>query len=142
MRNRAYSYIFLSIILLVGISGTALTQPSESKSCQAVVSELNRSLSPKIDEKELVSVLRTLNETRHKRLPEKFITKNQAKKMGWRPGKNLWESEDLVGKSLGGDIFSNREGRLPDGRRVWREVDLDYKGGRRGSSALFTPVMV
>jgi hypothetical protein len=136
MRNRTHLSIFLFIILLTGISGIADTQLSKSKSCQAVVSELNQSFSPKIDEKELVSVLRTLNETRNKRLPAKFITKKQAQKMGWRPGKNLWNSEALVGKSLGGDVFSNREGRLPDGRRVWREADLDYKGGRRGPKRL------
>jgi hypothetical protein len=136
MKSWTYSGTFLSIILLANISGTALTQPSESKSCQEVVSELNQSLSPKIDETELVSVLRTLNGTRNKRLPAKFITKKQAQKMGWRPGRNLWNSKDLVGKSLGGDVFSNREGRLPDSRRVWREADLDYKGGRRGPKRL------
>jgi len=132
MRNRTHLCIFLFIILVAGIRGTADTQPLKSNSCQAVVSELNQSLIPKIDEEELVSVLKTLNDPRNKRLPAKFITKKQAQKMGWRPGKNLWNSEGLVGKSLGGDVFSNREGRLPDGGRVWREADLDYKGGRRG----------
>ena len=132
MRNRTHLCIFLLIILVAGIRGTADTQPLKSNSCQAVVSELNQSLIPKIDEEELVSVLKTLNDPRNKRLPAKFITKKQAQKMGWRPGKNLWNSEGLVGKSLGGDVFSNREGRLPDGGRVWREADLDYKGGRRG----------
>ena len=80
--------------------------------------------------------MRTLNETRNKRLPAKFVTKKQAQKMGWRPGKNLWNSEALIGKSLGGDVFFNHEGRLPDGRRVWREADLDYKGGHRGPKRL------
>lgn len=136
MRYRTHLSLFLFIILLAGINGTVDTQASQSNSCQAVVSELNQSLSPKIDEKELVSVLRTLNETHHKRLPAKFITKKQARNKGWRPGEDLWNSEDLVGKSLGGDVFSNREGRLPDGRRVWREADLDYKGGRRGPKRL------
>lgn len=134
--NRTHLRIFLFIILFAGLNGTAHTQGLESKTCQAVVGELNQSFSPKIDEKELVTVLRTLNETRNKRLPAKFITKKQAQKMGWRPGKNLWSSDDLLGKSLGGDTFSNREKRLPDGRRVWREADLDYKGGRRGPKRL------
>ena len=136
MRNRAHLCIFLFIILLAGISAAADAQPLKLNSCKAVVSELNQSLIPKIDEEELVSVLKTLNETRNKRLPAKFITKKRAQKMGWRPGKNLWNSEDLVGKSLGGDVFSNREGKLPDGRRVWREADLDYKGGHRGPKRL------
>jgi len=136
MRNETHLRIFLFIILLVGISGTADTQPLKPNSCETVISGLNQSLNPKIDEKELVSILRTLNKTGNKRLPGKFITKKQAQKMGWRPGKDLWNSEDLVGKSLGGDVFANREGRLPDGRRVWREADLDYKGGHRGPKRL------
>ena len=132
MRNWAHLSLFLLIILAAGIGGTAGAQPPESNSCQTVVSDLNQSLSPKIDEKELVSVLRALNETRNRRLPGKFITKKQAQKMGWKPGRDLWDSDALVGKSIGGDVFSNREGKLPDGRRVWREADLDYKGGHRG----------
>jgi len=52
--------------------------------------------------------------------------------MGWSPGKDLWASPDLRGKSIGGDRFNNREGKLPDGGRSWREADLDYNGGRRG----------
>ena len=136
MRIRIHLSILFSIILLTGISRTADAQASKSNSCYAVVSELNQSISPKIDEKELVSILKTLNETRHKRLPAKFVTKRQARKLGWRPGRDLWDSEALVGKSIGGDVFSNREGKLPDGRRVWREADLDYQGGHRGPKRL------
>jgi len=136
MKIGALRSLFFSIILLAGISGTAGAQLPESNSCQSVVSDLNQSLTPKIDERELVSVLRALNETRNRRLPVRFITKKQAQKMGWKPGRDLWHSRDLVGKSIGGDVFHNREGRLPDGRRVWREADLDYKGGRRGPKRL------
>jgi len=136
MRKRSRLSLFLFFILLAGISRTADAQPLKTNSCQTVVSELNQSLSPKIDEKELISILRTLNETRNKRLPAKFITKKQAQKRGWKPGRDLWNSMDLAGKSLGGDLFYNREGRLPDGRRVWREADLDYKGGHRGPKRL------
>jgi ribonuclease T1 len=73
-----------------------------------------------------------LNPSRNKSLPPKFVTKKQAKKSGWKPGRDLWESKSLEGKSIGGDIFSNREGHLPDGKRIWREADLDYRGGHRG----------
>jgi len=132
VRSRTGLSLLLFIVLLAGISGPADTQPAKANNCEAVVSELNQSLSQKIGEKELVSVLRTLNETRNKRLPAKFVTKKQAQKLGWKPGRDLWDSDALVGKSIGGDVFSNREGKLPDGRRVWREADLDYKGGHRG----------
>ncbi len=128
--------LFLFTLLLAGISRAADIQPSKSNRCEAVVHQLNQSLNPKIDEKELVNALRALNETRQKRLPAKFVTKGQARKMGWKPGRDLWSSKALVGKSIGGDIFSNREGRLPDGRRTWREADLDYRGGHRGPKRL------
>jgi ribonuclease T1 len=136
MKNKILLSLFLPIVLLAGISGPADAQPKKSNSCEVVVSELNQHLSPKIDEGELVSVLRRLNETNNKRLPARFVTKKQAQKLGWRPGRDLWDSKELVGKSIGGDVFSNREGRLPDGRRAWREADLDYKGGHRGSKRI------
>lgn len=105
-------------------------------SCESVVSELNQKLTPKIDEQELVAVLQKLNESGNMQLPPKFVTKNQAKKMGWKPGKDLWASSKLKGKSIGGDTFTNREGQLPDGNRKWHEADLDYKGGHRGAKRL------
>ncbi len=132
MRNRTHLSLLLFIILMMGMNGTAAPHPPKSNSCQTVVRELNQSLRLKIDEEELVSIVRALNKTHNKRLPAKFITKKQARKQGWKPGRDLWNSEELVGKSLGGDIFSNREGKLPDGGRVWKEADLDYKGGHRG----------
>ena len=110
MRSLSHLSLFLFIILLPGISLTADTQLSKSNSCQAVVSELNQSLGPKIDEEELVSVLRTLNKTRNKRLPEKFITKKQAQKMGWRPGKNLWNSKALHVKAKRAEAYSTTPG--------------------------------
>jgi hypothetical protein len=97
-----------------------------------VVKDLNQSLHPGIDEQELVAILRTLNETGNRKLPPKFVNKAQARKLGWRPGRDLWEFKKLKGKSIGGDIFFNREGQLPDGKRNWHEADLDYRGGHRG----------
>ena len=100
--------------------------------CEETVRKLNGSIQPRVDGKELVLILKTLNETDNKKLLPKFITKNRARKLGWKPGKDLWAFEKLRGKSIGGDAFGNREGRLPDGKRIWHEADLDYAGGRRG----------
>jgi ribonuclease T1 len=107
---------------------------SAAQSCEKVVQELNSGLSSKIDEQELVEILHSLNHTGNKHLPEKFVTKQQAKLKGWRPGKDLWSVQALRGTSLGGDRFWNREALLPD--KNWREADLDYKGGRRGAKRL------
>lgn len=127
MRIRSAIVPFFLLALSAGFTATACADP-----CEIVVRQLNRNLAPKIDEKELVDVLRTLNATSNARLPDKFVTKRQARKQGWKPGKDLWATARLEGKSIGGDLFGNRERKLPDGAKVWREADLDYKGGHRG----------
>ena len=70
-----------------------------------------------------------------KTLPERYVTKRQAEKLGWRPGQDLCRV--APGKAIGGDGFGNREKRLPEaaGRR-WREADLDYACGARGAKRL------
>jgi ribonuclease T1 len=72
---------------------------------------------------------------RENRLPERYVTKEQAEALGWSPGKDLWRV--APGKSIGGDRFGNRERLLPSaaGRRFW-EADLDYQGGARGPKRL------
>ncbi|WP_411813140.1 ribonuclease [Bacillus swezeyi] len=70
------------------------------------------------------------------RLPDNFITKAEAAKLGWEPQKgNL--AEVAPGKTIGGDIFKNREKLLPDAEgRVWREADINYTSGFRGSDRI------
>lgn len=104
--------------------------------CEAVVREANRSLRPGIDEEELVQVLRSLGVGGSGKLPGKFVTKEKARRAGWRPGRDLWSVPALRGKSIGGDRFADRERRLPREPGGWREADLDYKGGRRGPKRL------
>lgn len=70
------------------------------------------------------------------RLPDNYITKSEASKLGWDPQKgNLWDVTDKM--SIGGDRFGNREKLLPeeDGR-IYYECDINYEGGYRGSERL------
>jgi len=108
--------------------------PVAAETCEKAVQALNMRLSPKVDQRELVEIVRSLERSGNRQLPPKFVTKGQARKRGWRPGQDLWSISALKGASIGGDRFSNREGRLP--RKQWREADLDYKGGRRGAKRL------
>ena len=73
---------------------------------------------------------------RYKRLPDNYITKSQASALGWVASKgNL--AEVAPGKSIGGDVFSNREGRLPSASgRTWREADINYVSGFRNADRL------
>lgn len=59
-------------------------------------------------------------------LPDNFITKEEARELGW-PGGGL--EEYAPGKSIGGDYFGNYEGLLPaaDGRE-YHECDIDTLG--------------
>ena len=66
-------------------------------------------------------------------LPGNFITKNEAKELGWDSSAgNL--AEVAPGKSIGGDRFGNREKQLPKGN--YRECDVNYAGGYRGAERL------
>ncbi|WP_228438542.1 ribonuclease domain-containing protein [Chryseobacterium pennae] len=71
------------------------------------------------------------------KLPDYYITKNEARKQGWNPSKgNLCEV--LPGKAIGGDKFGNREGRLPDGDKYF-EADVNYDcGGRNADRIIYT----
>lgn len=57
------------------------------------------------------------------RLPENFITKSDARALGWSGG-GLDEYD--YGKCIGGDQFGNNEGLLPEARgRQYYECDID-----------------
>ncbi|WP_186367080.1 ribonuclease [Yersinia aldovae] len=72
----------------------------------------------------------------HHRLPDFYITKQQARAQGWEPKRgNLCNI--LPGKAIGGDRFSNRERQLPEAKgRNWHEADVSYRCGHRGSYRL------
>ena len=60
-------------------------------------------------------------------LPDNFITKNQARKLGWEGG-SVQKYQD--GAAIGGDKFGNREGVLPKQKgRQYYECDIDTDGG-------------
>ncbi len=61
------------------------------------------------------------------RLPSNFITKKQAKKLGWTGGSL---EEFAPGKCIGGDYFGNYEGLLPE-EKDYRECDIDTLGKKK-----------
>lgn len=55
-------------------------------------------------------------------LPENFITKKDARALGWNGG---WLDDYADGKCIGGDRFGNYEGLLPDAPgREYHECDI------------------
>ena len=60
------------------------------------------------------------------RLPRNFITKSEARALGWSGG---GLDPYAPGMSIGGDRFGNYEGLLPDAPgREYRECDIDTAG--------------
>ena len=73
--------------------------------------------------------------TYHK-LPHNYITKNEAKKLGWNSSKN-YVGDVAKGKSIGGDRFGNNEKHLPVVKgRKYIECDIDYKGKKRNAKRI------
>ncbi len=72
------------------------------------------------------------------KLPSNYITKNEAKKLGWQTKGTL--DKVAPGKSIGGDRYGNYEKRVPDKNgRTWKECDIDYvKGNRNGKRIVFS----
>ncbi|OTA17498.1 barnase [Xenorhabdus vietnamensis] len=70
------------------------------------------------------------------KLPDYYITKKQARRLGWRSSKgNLCDV--APGKAIGGDRYADREHKLPKkfGRK-WFEADVNYHCGHRGKARL------
>ena len=64
-------------------------------------------------------------------LPRNFITKNEARRLGWQGGPL---EPYAPGKSIGGDRYGNYERTLPEGR--YRECDIDTRGRPRGAKRI------
>lgn len=69
------------------------------------------------------------------KLPSNFITKKQAKQLGWSGG---GLEKYAPGKSIGGDRFGNYEKLLPEKKgRIYTECDIDTMGASsRGAKRL------
>lgn len=63
------------------------------------------------------------------RLPDNYITKKEARALGWEGGAL---EPYAPGKAIGGDHFGNYEGTLPDDVE-YHECDIDTKGKKRGA---------
>lgn len=68
-------------------------------------------------------------------LPPHFITKEEARKLGWDGGEVEYYR---TGAAIGGDYFGNYEGRLPKKKgRTYHECDIDTVGKKsRGAKRI------
>ena len=72
----------------------------------------------------------------YEHLPSNYITKKEAKKLGWVSSEgNLWEV--APGMSIGGDYFGNYEELLPEAEdRDYYECDIDFDGTYRNAKRI------
>ncbi len=72
----------------------------------------------------------------HGELPDNFITKEEAKTLGWDSEWN-YVGDVAPGMSIGGDRFGNYEGKLPKVKgRKYYECDANYRGKKRGAERI------
>lgn len=74
----------------------------------------------------------------YNKLPKNYITKQQAKQLGWQTKGTL--DKVAPGKSIGGDRYGDYEGKLPKkSGRSYKECDIDYvKGNRNAKRIIFS----
>ncbi len=69
-------------------------------------------------------------------LPANYITKQEARELGWSAKKDNLD-EVAPGYTIGGDEFGNREGLLPATEtRTWYECDVNGQPGQRSDERL------
>lgn len=133
-------FVFLSLFITISLLGCSSTNENIVKEKQSIKTENVKTDSTKneaVKDKKIIKDFQGVADYIHKngRLPDNFITKEQATKLGWTPGKDL--NQVAPGKSIGGDIFTNAEKSLPAApKRVWRECDINYNGGKRGADRI------
>ncbi|MCL1858094.1 MAG: hypothetical protein FWF92_02530 [Oscillospiraceae bacterium] len=68
------------------------------------------------------------------KLPDYYITKKVAENdYKWNPRKNTIGGK-APGKMIGGDVYDNGNGHLPDAPgRTWYEADINYMGRKRNT---------
>lgn len=115
---------------------SVLTEPAQTEHTETESSETEALLDPDgwyYSAEDVALYLVTYGE-----LPGNFITKNEARKLGWEGG-SVQKYQD--GAAIGGDKFGNREGILPeaDGRQYYEcDIDTDGKNSRGAKRIVFS----
>jgi hypothetical protein len=138
MQLKSNHIIILLLVVIIGImtynSCSGKMQPNVPKIDSPNTANTNK-INKDIDELTKEEVVVSYVE-KNKKLPEYYITKKEAREKGWNASDgNLCDI--LPGRAIGGDIFSNREGKLPaQNGRTWYEADLNYNCGRRNADRI------
>lgn len=132
MRNRILSLAAFAAVIALVFCGCINATGSNSHDSLRQISTENIKFGEAYSKPEDVAAYIYL----YHELPGNYITKKEGVALGWESSKgNLWDVTDKM--SIGGDVFGNREGRLPEADgRIWYECDVNYFGGYRGKERL------
>ncbi len=144
--KRTFSLMLICMVILMSLTGckdsVKKASPSQKKDYQELSTDKGAEASIPTSEQEIdvsepaldpdgsysskEDVARYLVE--YGRLPNNFITKKEARRLGWNGGSL---ERYAPGKCIGGDYFGNYEGNLPevDGRSYY-ECDIDTLGAK------------
>jgi len=136
MNSKTRSLFFACLGLLFGMSlmyiyKNFIAEKKEQPRSEKIVQNIgnNQSIEKLTAENTVIDFVK-----QNHKLPDYYITKNEAKKYGWNPSQgNLCEV--LPGKAIGGDHFSNREKQLPMGVQYF-EADVNYNCGNRNADRI------
>jgi hypothetical protein len=138
LRNILRSALSLALVAALGfgIMGCSMTGNQTSSSPEVSSPQSNASVSVTEDGRYTSKAEVALYIHTYGHLPSNFISKTKARRAGWVSSKgNL--GDVCPGMSIGGSIFYNDDGLLPDADgRTWKECDVDYAGGYRGSERI------
>lgn len=118
--------LFLSALLIIFAFSACGTQPFNEEQTNEPIEKA----AEKLDEHGVYSSKNDVALFIHtyNRLPDNYITKTEAKKLGWQGGSL---KKYAPGKCIGGDRFGNYEGKLPKKKgRNYRECDIDTLGAK------------
>lgn len=125
--------IFISLLIVIGIYAfLGLTSKEEYEPVVTPEPTLEIEKDGSYTTKEDVSLYLIT----YGKLPKNFVTKKEAREMGWKAGKGNLQKV-CKGCSIGGDVFTNSQKVLPRKKgRVYYECDINYYGGYRGKERL------
>ena len=117
----AVMILMLAVVLMLTSCDGGGQNQHETDAADGVTVEENGTYDSKEEVAEYLSI--------YKKLPKNYITKKEARKLGWRGGSL---EPYAPGKTIGGDRFGNREKKLPDDKgRKYYECDIDTLGARK-----------
>ena len=125
IKNKGKQILILLLVLLLALCLPACRKKDQSKTEPSGSSQAEASLdrSGSYDQKDDVALYLHL----YGELPENYMTKKEARKLGWNGG----SLEDYApGKCIGGDHYGNYEGNLPSDDN-YRECDIDTLGKKK-----------